>query len=500
MSTGILFSRILGAVRDIIIARYFGTSGVLEAFIVSFRLPNILRSLFGEGFSDSVATPVLAEYQKDKDRLILLGSHLFSVVMLLLILCTLLGVFLAKPLVIAIAPGFLKESSKLALAAAFTRITFLYLFFIGLVAVLSSLLYVLKKFAFDAFVSSLFNICLICGILFFKEYFHNYILVISACAAGIIQFVAIYFYTRSQGISLKVRFKGAFGDKDIMRMGKLFIPRAGASVVYHLNVFIDTIFSSLGWIVGKGALAAIYYSNRIIQFPLALIALSISRVALVDLSGFHKENNFDEFKKLFLFSFHNILFFIIPAACIFLVMSREIVEVLFMRGDFSEASLAITAPVFFFYSFGLFFFCGIRLLVNTFYSLKDTATPAKAAGVSLICNVFLSAILMFPLKIGGVALASSIAGMLNFFILYKKLVSKVGGIHWGTTWNEIIKLCVAGFITSGVMKAAWLILPYNKYAKICVGMTAGCLSFLFLCNLLNITQFTYFKKWILKKK
>ena len=499
LSLGTLFCRILGLIRDILIATYFGTSKILEAFIVAFRIPNVFRSLLGEGFSDSVATPVLSEYHNQRERFLLLGRRLFSVSLVILGIVVILGILFSKYLVIVIAPGFLKDSYKLSLANIFTKITFFYLFFMGLVAVMCSFLYALKKFALPAFVPSLFSISLICGILFFRRYLHNYILVLSVLVAGLLQFLSLYLYLLSKKMRLTFEFRNSFKDKDIIRMFKLFVPRIWSSAVYHLNVFVDTIFASLSWIVGSGALAAIYYANRVIQFPLALIGVSIARVAMVDLSGFHKENNLEDFKKVLIFSFQNVLFFIIPITFLFLFMAKEIIKVVFVHGKFSTYSLFLTYPVLVSYSLGLFFFCGIKLLVNSFYSLKDTLTPAKTATFALIVNILLSAIFIFPLQVAGVALASSLAGIFNFFLLYRLLIKRIGSINWeGSLW-EVVKLLILGVLTAGTTKVVWIILEYNKYIRIALSFFAGGIIFLLVGLLLKLRHFIYLKRWILRR-
>ena len=165
-------------------------------------------------------------------------------------------------------------------------------------------------------------------------------------------------------------------------MKRLFVPRIWSGIVYHLNVFIDTVFASLSWIVGEGALAAIYYANRIIQFPLALIAVSLARVVIVDMADFHHAQEPDAFKRVFVFALQNILFFIIPISLVFLCVPYEILDVLFGRGEFGPESLAITSPVLFYYAWGLLFFCLARLFIHAFYSLQDTSTPARIATYS----------------------------------------------------------------------------------------------------------------------
>jgi len=499
LGLGTLSSRVLGFVRDILIASFFGTSAILEAFIVAFRLPNIFRSVFAEGFSDSVATPVLSEHHENKEKIFEIGEHLISLFIVVLFFATLLGIIFAKQLVILAAPGFIANSYKFNLAVSFTRITFVYLFLIGLSSSIISILYSLKKFFIPAINPVFLNISFIVGILFFSRLFENYILAICVVVAGISQLIFPLIFLRKEGFVFKFNFFAALGDKEVVRMLKLFIPRIWSSVVYHLSIFIDTIFSSLVAIVGQGALAAVYYANRLIQFPFALIALSISRVAIVDLSSYHSQGKMEDFKKLFVFSFQNIVFFVVPLSFLYLFLCEGILDVAFVRGRFDIDSLKVTSSVFFFYSFGLFFFCGIKLLVNSFYSLKETKLPAKTATLSLIVNIILSSILMFPLKIGGVALGSSLAAMFNFFLLYHGLKKRIGKIDWEDTREQFLKVIALSLIAAFTCRFLFDILFLNKYLRLLIVLGSALFIFVIGGYFVNLKQVHYLKKWILKK-
>ena len=483
-----------------LVANFFGTTGILEAFIVAFRLPNIFRSIFAEGFSDSVATPVLSEYQADKKKIFEIGNHLISLFTVVLLGVVILGIIFAKFLVILIAPGFIAESFKFNLAVSFTRITFIYLFFIGLSANIVSILYSLKKFFIPAITPAFLNISFIIGIIFFSRFFKNYILVICVLAAGIIQLTFLFIFLKREGFILRFNFFKSLRESEIIRMLKLFIPRIWSSIIYHLSVLIDTIFSSLTSIVGSGALASVYYANRLIQFPFALIALSVSRVAIVDLSSYHRQGNMDDFKKLFVFSFQNIIFFIIPLVSIFLFTAEDIINVIFLRGKFDADSLSMTASVLFFYSFGLFFFCGIKLLVNSFYALKDTAFPAKIATISLIINAILSAILMFPLKIGGVAFGSSLAAAFNFSFLYYHLTKRIGKIDWQDTRVQFLKILLLSVIMGVTARIFFNLLLFNKYINMLIVVISLLVIFIAGGYILGLRQINYLRRWIKEKR
>lgn len=500
MSVGTLISRMLGFIRDILIAKFFGTSDVLEAFLVAFRLPNIFRSIFAEGFTDSVATPVLSEYNKEKEKLFAIGNHLLCIFSVILTLFTLAGIFFSKQLVMVFAPGYISNFYKFNLAVSFTRITFVYLLLIGISSVMVSVLYSLRKFFIPAFNPIFLNITFIPGILFFSGYFKNYILVICVVVAGILEVLFPYIALRLENFTFKFNLRRASADPALKRMLKLFLPRIWSSVVYQANVFIDTVFASFTQITGIGALAAVNYANRLVQLPFALVVLSTTPVIVVDFSSYHKEGNLPDFKKLLVFSFQNIAFFVIPVSLVFIAIPEAIIDVLFKRGAFNDYSLWITSSVLFFYAFGIFFFCLIKILVTAFYALKDTATPAKTATIALLVNAIASAGLMFPFKIGGVALGTSLAAFINFLLLYRALVKKIGKIDWGEAKNELLRVILLSLIVAFVSRFLWDNCPYNKYLRAFSIFGSSAVIFILGGLLFDLRQIRYVKKWILRKR
>jgi putative peptidoglycan lipid II flippase len=500
VSFGTGISMFLGLLRDVMIANFFGTSALLEAFIVAFRIPNLFRSIFGEGFADSVATPVLSEHKDNKKDLFAAGSNLLALSFAVLALFTVIGIVFAKFFVIVLAPGFTNDPYKLAMATSFTRITFLYLLFIGLSVNSFSILYVLKKFFIPAITPAFLNIAFVIGLLFLNGVFKEYLLVACVIGGGISQLVFPFLALRREGFVFKFNPREVIKDKIIIRMVKLFPPRIISSIVYQLSVIVDTVLASFSNIVGSGAMAALWYANRYIHLPLALFIHPLCRVAIVDLSYNHSRNDIDDFKKLLVFSFQNIIFFIVPISLIYMTLSGPIIEVILKRGDFGDHSAAMTASILFFYSFGLFFFCGIKLLVNAFYAIKDTVTPAKITSLCLVINVFMSLLLMFPLKIGGVALGSSIAAVINFFILYKILIEKIGAINWQDTLSQFIKVLVLSAVVIVLSLFLWDIFSAQKYIKaLCVASLAMGV-FLLGGHFLGLKQIYHARQWLLRRK
>lgn len=491
LSAATLISRFLGLIRDVIVARWFGTTGVIEAFIAAFRLPNVFRSIFAEGFADSVATPVLSEHQHDKQKIFQIGNNLILLFLFVLSIATIVGVISSKYLVMLIAPGFMLKPELFNLTVLFTRLMFSYLFFIGLSAISISILYSLKRFFIAAFTPALLNVVFIVGIVFWGHIFKDFILVICVIVAGIFQVVFPFIFLRREGFVVRFHFSEVFKDKEVIKMLKLFVPRIWASIIYHISVFVNTIFASFTSITGEGALAAVYFSDRLVQLPFALIALSISQVAMVDLSSYHKEDNLSDFKKLFVFAVQNIIFFIIPVVFIFMFLSEGIIDVLFRRGEFDASSLTQTSSVLFFSSLGILFFCGVRLLVNCFYALKDTRTPAKTATIALVVNVVLSFCFMFPLKIGGVALGGSFAAMFHFFFLYFLLVKKIGVIDWADTKLQCVKVVGIGLVAAFVARFVWDGFDYERYVRISLSIGAWGIVFIGGGSVLKLKQIHY---------
>ncbi|MBN3040416.1 MAG: polysaccharide biosynthesis C-terminal domain-containing protein, partial [Candidatus Omnitrophica bacterium] len=199
-------------------------------------------------------------------------------------------------------------------------------------------------------------------------------------------------------------------------------------------------------------------------------------------------------------SFQNIIFFIVPITITYLFLSHPIIDVILRRGDFDVHSLKITSSVLFYYSFGLFFFCGIKLLVNTFYALKDTATPAKVTLASLIINIILSAALMYPLKIGGVALGSSLAAIFNFFLLYRLLLKKIGHVAWQDTRLQFLKVLLLSLTAAVSARFLWDFLVYDKYIKAFITAVLSSGIFIIGGYALGLKQVQYLKQFIFARK
>ncbi|NQT21863.1 MAG: murein biosynthesis integral membrane protein MurJ, partial [Candidatus Omnitrophica bacterium] len=418
ISLGTNLSRILGLVRDILIAKFFGTTYEAASFVVAFTIPNMLRDFVGEGAANAAFVPVLTEYRMKKtpEEFWNLANNIVNILTVALIGISVLGICIAPFIVRLMAPGFIREIGALALTVKLARIIFPYLIFIGLTACGMGILNTLRHFAAPAFGPVLMNISII-----FCAIFLCPIWGVMGLAFGVLIGGACQLF-----IQVPVLYKSGFRLKPVFnlfhpatkKIGLLLAPRIVGSAVYQINILVDRMLASLFWVVGTGGIPAMYYSYRLIQYPLAIFSTALATAALPVMSQHALEKDYSKLRETVSFSLRSIFFIMIPASIGLAVLGKPIIQILFQRGTFGTYSTDITYQALLFYTIGLFAYGGIRILATTFYSLNDTFTPVKVAACSLAINVVFNLILMWPLKIGGLALATSIAAIFNFVALY----------------------------------------------------------------------------------
>ncbi len=227
------------------------------------------------------------------------------------------------------------------------------------------------------------------------------------------------------------------------KIGKLLIPRALGSAIYQINVFVNSILASFDGVVGAGGLSALYYANRLFQLPLAIFAISLAQAALPTFSMQIIREDREGFKKTLSVTIRSTLFIAIPASVGLALLADSMIRVLFERGHFDEYSSRITSSALYFYSFGLVACCLIKLLVNAFYAMHDTKTPVKTMLTAVGFDILFSLLFMRSLKIGGLALASSLSATLNMMFLYRALRKKIGPLDEKKILKEFLKIIAA---------------------------------------------------------
>lgn len=448
-----LISRVLGFVRDILMARLFGTSAPAQAFAVAFRLPNMLRDLVGEGAANAAFVPVLtAHRQRRPDEFWTVSGALINLMALALAGLAGLGWLAAPGIVRLTAPGFLDDPEKLALTVRLTRWLFPYLWFIGLTALATGILNTLRQFTVPAYGPCLLNLAMIASILLAPRYPEPVlVLAIGVLAGGALQL----------GVQVPLLVRRGWRPRRPRRLMhpvipqalRLLGPRALGSGVYQLNLLVDTICASLGMIVGPGAVAALYYANRLFQFPLAIVGTALAQASLPWLSAQALEPSPVSLKRSLITLLTVTWGLAIPSTVGLMVLGRTIVAVLFERGEFTPYSTAITAQALVWYALGLAAYMGVKILTNTCYALQDTATPVRTALVALGVNVVLNLALMWPMGVGGLALATSMASGCNLVLLWRSLQRRLGPLGGAEVWASARRVLAASVIMGLVCAA-----------------------------------------------
>jgi putative peptidoglycan lipid II flippase len=492
ISFATLLSRILGFLRDIVIARLFGIYLYAQAFVIAFRIPNLFRDLVGEGAANAAFVPVFSEYslRHTKEEFWELVNIVLSLLLVILMSITVLGVVLSPIIIRLIAPGFIASPEKLETTIRLTRIIFPYILLIALTAYAMGILNTLKHFTIPAFAPCLLNISIIVFALIFGEGITG--LALGVLVGGVLQLAIQVPLLYKKGFRL--RFFRRFKHPAAKTIGILMLPRILSSCIYQLNNFVDSIFGSLAWIVGEGGVAVLYFSYRLLQFPLGLFSNALSQAILPALSQEALEGTTDNLKRTLSWGLRTTFFAMLPASAGFMVLARPIVSILFGGGKFDLNSSQLTASALFFYSIGLSAYGAKKIVQSCFFSLKDTVTPAKIAFITLVMNIILNSVLMFPLKIGGVALATSISGIISFLMLLSALYKRLGGfnikeIQVSFARMLLASLCMAGvcFLVSSRSIALENIL-LSKVLHLLILIVSGVLSYIVFCFLFKVKE------------
>jgi putative peptidoglycan lipid II flippase len=436
---GTLFSRILGFLRDMVIAHFFGAGMAADAFFVAFRIPNLWRRLVGEGSLTISFIPIYTEYlTQKKDEESREVTHIaFTIAGVVLLILTVLGILFSPILIRIIAPGFTKIPEKFQLTVTLNQIIFPYLFFMGLFALSMGILNSLRHFFAPAIAPIFLNISMIVSVFLFYHAFQKPVmaLALGVLTGGVIQFLFQVPFLMRKGISFRFNFN--FRHPAIKRIGYLMIPGLIGTGVYQLNVFIDTIFASF---LPGGSVSYLYFADRLLEFPLGIFAIAIGMASVPSLSGLASQGKMEELKETLSFTFRLVSFISIPAMVGLISLKTPIINLLFQRGLFDYSATIMTAKALLFYSVGLWAIAGARTIIPAFYSLQDAWTPLKIALICLGANVVFNSILIYPMKHAGLALATSLSSTLNLILLFRKLNPKLGGLDLKKNIKSLLRI------------------------------------------------------------
>jgi len=480
ISLATLASRILGFIRDIIIARLFGIYVYAQAFVIAFRIPNLFRDLVGEGASNAAIVPVLSEYnlKRSKEEFWELANLLLNLLLVILSVITILGIIFSPLIVRLIAPGFIASPDKLQATINLNRIIFPYILLIGLAAYAMAVLNSLKNFTVSAFAPCLLNISIIICALLLGEGTKG--LATGVLLGGILQLAVQVPVLYKKGFRPKLTL--SFKHPGLLEIKRLMLPRLASSSIYQLNNFVDSIFGSLAAVVGDGGVAVLYFAYRLIQFPIGIFSNAIAQAILPTFSTQVLEGSHENLQNTLSWGLRAVFFVMVPITALFMVLAKPLVFTFFGGGRFDSNSGFLTSNALFFYSIGLSAYGGTKILQCCFFALKDTVTPTKVAGLALVMNIILNALLMFPLKIGGLALATSISGIVGFFLLFFILARRLGGFGERKILFSFLRIFAAATCMAGV---CFLV---NRALNVGWALFCGALSYIVFCFLFGVVE------------
>ncbi len=465
VGTATFLSRIFGYIRDMVFAWFFGAGLCSDAFIAAFRIPNMLRRLFGEGSLSIAFIPVFTEYltNKGEDEAFEMARSAIRLLSVILTAAAILGVLLAPLIVKVIAYGFADSPEKFSLTVTLTRIMFPYIILICLVALCMGILNVLGHFAAPALAPVLLNIAMI-GSLFFislispSDTDRVIGLAVGVLIGGFLQIALQAPFLIKKGFYFWQKAK--IYHPGLKKVGLLMLPAIFGSAVYQINTLVITLLASL---LPEGSVTYLYYADRLVQFPLGIFGIATATAVMPSLSRYAAEKDFEAVRDTFAHAMKLVLFIIIPAMVGLIVLREPIIALLFKRGAFSAQATRLTAYALLYYGIGLWAFSAVRIVVSTFYALQDTRTPVRIAIISIIANIVFGIFLMMLMGHGGLALALSLASMLNLGLLVRALQVRLGSLGWRSIAESAYKTMIGSAIMGAVVWAVALFIIPSEY-------------------------------------
>lgn len=477
-----LISRVSGLVRDVVMASVLGSSGVADAFFVAFRIPNFLRRIFGEGAFSQAFVPVFTELTEsntlEAKRFVNASAGILALATLVL---TILGVVFAPLLVSLYAPGYKADPVQMATTVDALRFMFPYLFCISLVAMSAGILNTLNRFAVPAVTPVLLNICLILAMWLLVPQFDSAAraLAIGVLIAGVLQLAFQIPSLRKEGY-----LPSFFLDKSnpaVRKVFRLMLPAVFSVSVAQINMFVNTVLASF---LVTGSVSWLYYSDRLMEFPVGVFGIALASVVLPSLSKEHVTGTPDSFSSMMDWALRWVILIAVPATFALHILATPLLTTIFMRNAFSANDVVMSALALEAFSIGICGFIFVKVLAPGFFARQDTKTPMKIAVVSVMVNVVLSIILVRSMQHTGLALAISVAAWVNASLLFAVLLKR--GVYKpesGWLWF-LARIAIA--VAAMCATLAWLDWPevtwfgaslFERILKLCALVAAGGFSY-----------------------
>lgn len=420
VSSMTFLSRILGFVRDVVIARAFGAGMMTDAFFVAFKIPNLLRRLFAEGAFSQAFVPVLAEYKNRQglEATRQLVDHVATLLFLALLVVTAIGMLAAPVVIYVTAPGFAGDPAKQRLTIDLLRIVFPYILFISLTSLAGGILNTFSRFSVPAFTPVLLNVSFIGFGIFLAPHFAPPVeaLAWAVFVGGVAQLAfQLPFLGR---LGLLPRFRLRFDDPGVWRILRLMGPAAFGVSIAQISLLINVAFASF---LATGSVSWLYYADRLMEFPSGMLGAALGTILLPSLAKHHANASSEEYSRLLDWGLRLTFLLALPAAAALAVLAVPLVSTLFMHGAFGAHDVLMTRNAVIAYSVGLVGIIQVKILAPGFYARQNVKTPVKIAVLTLGMTQLMNLVFVWPLAHGGLALAIGLGGCLNAALLYRGL-------------------------------------------------------------------------------
>lgn len=450
-------SRMLGFVRDMIIAHIFGATGTTDAFFVAFKIPNFMRRLFAEGAFSQAFVPVLSEYkmQKSPAEMQQFINYISGMLGFIVLIVSVIGMIASPLFVTVFSPGFHLDGDRFELTTHMLRITFPYIFFISLTAFAGSVLNTHNHFAGPAFTPVLLNVCMIIAAVWMAPHFAQPIVALAwgVFIAGAVQM--LFQWPFLWYFKVVPRFKWLWRDPGVQRVMKLMLPALFGVSVGQVGLLMDTMFASF---LSAGSISWLYNSERVMTFPLGVFGVAIATVVLPHLSKKHATKSQEEYGKILVWGVQCVFLIGVPASVLLMYSGVPILTTLLNYGHFTSFDVLMTQEALVAYAIGIPFMMVVKILAAGFYARQNIKTPVKIGVVALVFNIAMNFLLIHSLKHAGLALASSLATVLNTTVLAWLLLRSK--ILPGTGWLKFfIRLLLANAVMLGFL---WFLQAANS--------------------------------------
>ncbi len=418
-----MISRVLGFVRDTILARIFGAGVATDAFFIAFKLPNLLRRIFAEGAFSQAFVPILAEYktQQGEEATRTFIAYVSGLLTLVLAVVTALGILAAPWVVWATAPGFVDSAEKYALTTDLLRVTFPYILLISLSSLAGAILNTWNRFSVPAFTPTLLNVAMILFAVLLTPYFNPPIMALAwgVLAGGLAQL--LYQLPALKKIGMLVLPRLNLRDAGVWRVLKQMLPAILGVSVSQISLIINTIFASF---LVAGSVSWMYYADRLMELPSGVLGVALGTILLPTLAKTYANKDRDEYSRIMDWGLRLCFLLVLPCTLALAVLAEPLTVALFQYGKFSATDAAMTQRALIAYSVGLLAIILVKVLAPGFYAQQNIRTPVKIAIFTLVCTQLFNLALIGPLQHAGLALAISLGACLNAGLLFWKLRSQ----------------------------------------------------------------------------